>query len=65
MLDNIIMNLFTDSTEQTTESYKKHLFSKIQVDTIHLYKVSLHDFTRKRKNDYTKKTLRSHPLIEG
>ena len=29
MLDKIIMNLFTDSTEQTTDSVQNHLFSKI------------------------------------
>ena len=54
MLDDIIMNLFTDSTEQTTESYQKQLFSKIQYDTIHLYKGSLQDFTRKIKCGYKK-----------
>ena len=49
MLDNIIMNLFTDSTEQTTDLVQKHLFSKIQDDTIHLYKGYLQDFTWNRK----------------
>ena len=49
MLDNIIMNLFTYSTEKTTDSVQKHLFSKIQDDTINLYKGYLQDFTRKRK----------------
>ena len=44
MLDGIIMNLFTDSTEQTADSLQKHLFSKIQDDKIHLYKVSMKDF---------------------
>ena len=38
MLDDIIMNLFTDYTVQTTGSLKKDLISKIQDDTIHLYK---------------------------
>ena len=64
MLDNIIMNLFTDSTEQTTDLLQKHLFSKIQDDTIHLYKGYLQDFTLNRKNADTKKTLRSHHFIE-
>ena len=40
ILDNIIMNLFKDCTEQTTDSENKDLFSKIQDDTIHLYKQS-------------------------
>ena len=63
MLDKIIMNLFTDSIEQTTDSVHKHL-KKNKDDTIHLYKGSLQDFTRKRKNDDAKKTLRSHHFIE-
>ena len=41
MLDNIIMNLFTNVTKQTTDSVKKYLFFKIQDDAIYLYKVSL------------------------
>ena len=45
MLGGIIMNLFIDCTEQTTGSVKKDLSSKIQDDTIHLYKGSLQDFT--------------------
>ena len=64
MLDEIIMNLFTNSTKKSTESYYNHSFSKIQDDTIHLYKGSLQDFTRKRKNVNTKKTLRLHHYIE-
>ena len=49
MLEDIIMNLFTDSTEKATYSYQKHLFSKIQDDTIHLYKGYLQYLTSKRK----------------
>ena len=63
MLDNIIMNLFTDITNQSTQPHQKHLFPKIQDDTIHLYKVSMQDFTWKRKNSETKSTLRSHHYI--
>ena len=63
MLDDIIMNLFTDSIEQTTYSVHKHLFYKLQDDKIHLYKRSLQDFTWKKNAD-TKNTLRSHHLIE-
>ena len=34
MLDDIIMNLFSDITKQTTNSVKEDLFSKIQDGTI-------------------------------
>ena len=44
MLDEIIMNLFSDITEQTTDSAEKDLFSKIQYDKIYLYKGSLKDY---------------------
>ena len=44
MLDEIIMNLFSDIKKQTTDSVKKDLFSKIQDDTIYLYKGSLQDY---------------------
>ena len=64
MLDDIIVNLFTDGKEQTTDSYYNYLFSKIQDDTIHLYKGSLQDFTWKRKNADTKRTLCSYHYIE-
>ena len=64
MLDDIIMNLFKDSTEKTTDLVRKHLFSKIQDNTIHLYKGYLQDFTRKRTNSDTKKTLRLYHFIE-
>ena len=50
MLDDIIMNLFTDITEQITDLVQKHLFSKIQDDKIHMHKGPLQNFTRKRKN---------------
>ena len=49
MIDDIIMNLFTDGTEKTMDSVQKHLFFKIQDDTIHLTKGYLQDFTRRRK----------------
>ena len=38
MIYDIIMNLFTYFKKQTTDSVKKDLFSKIQDDTIYLYK---------------------------
>ena len=31
MLDDLIMNLFTDSTKQTTESHQKHFFPKYRM----------------------------------
>ena len=48
MLDNIITNLLTDITKQTTNSVKKDLFSKIQDDTIYLYKGSLQEYSWKK-----------------
>ena len=45
-------------------SVKKDLFSKIQDDRIYLYKVSLQDYSLKKRISDTKKTLRSHHLIE-
>ena len=44
MLDDIIINLFSDITKQTTGSVKKDLFSKIQDDKIYLYKYSPKDY---------------------
>ena len=44
ILDNIIMNSFTDITKQTTDSAKKDLISKPQDDKIYLYKGSLQDY---------------------
>ena len=49
MLDNIILNLLLDITKQTTYSVKKDLFSKIQNDTIYLYKGSLQNYSRKNE----------------
>ena len=56
MLDDIIMNLFSDITKQTTDSAKKDLFSKIQDYRIYLYKGSLQDYSRKKRIADTKKT---------
>ena len=49
MLDNIIMNLFTDITKQTTDLVKKDVFSKIQDDTIYLYKLYMQDYLWKNE----------------
>ena len=54
MLDKIFLFIVTDSTEQTTDSAQKHLFSKIQDDTIHLYKGSLQDLNGNEKCWYKK-----------
>ena len=63
MLDNIIMNIFTESTKKSNTSHQEHFF-RFQNDTIHLYKRSMQDFTWKRENADTKITLRSHHYIE-
>ena len=62
MLDDIIMNLFIDFTKKTTGSVKKDLFSKIQDNTIHLYKGSLQDYSYKKC--WYKKTWSLHHFIE-
>ena len=64
MLDDIIMNLFSDITEQKKDSAKKDLFSKIRDDNIYLYQGSLQDHSPKKGIYDTKKTLRTHNFIE-
>ena len=64
MLDNIIVNLFSDITKQTADSLKNDLFSKIQDDKIYLYKGPLQDYPRKKIIADTKKILRLHHFIE-
>ena len=44
MLENIIMNLFSDITEQKKDSAKNDSFSKIQDDKIYLYQGSLQNY---------------------
>ena len=56
MLEDIIMNLFTDFTKQTTDSVKEDLFYKIQDDTIYLYKGYLQDYSPEKRIADTKKT---------
>ena len=63
MLDDIIMNIFTQSTKNTTEADQEHLFSISKDDAIQLYKGSMQDFTWKTTTADTKKTLRSHHYI--
>ena len=48
MLDEIIVNLFTDITKQTTDSVKKDLFSKIQDNRSYLYKGYLQDYPQRK-----------------
>ena len=45
MIDDISMNLFSDITEQTKDSAKKDLISKIQDDKIYLYNGYLQDYS--------------------
>ena len=63
MLDNINMNIFTQSTKNTTEADQEHLFSRSKDDAIQLYKVSMEDFTCKTTVSDTKMTLRSHHYV--
>ena len=58
MLGNIIINVFLYIIEQTTYSVKKVLFSKIQDDEIYLYKISLQDYSWKKKNLWYQKDIK-------
>ena len=62
--DNIIMNIFIKSAQKSKKSHQEHFFPRFQDDTIHLYKGFMQDFTRKRKNSDTKRTLRPNHYIE-
>ena len=64
MLDYIIMNLFSDITEQKNNSAKMDLFSKTKDDKIYLYQGYLQDYSQKKIIADTKKTLRTHHFIE-
>ena len=61
ILDDIIMNIFTQSTKKSTITHQKHLFSRLKDDTIKFYKEYMQDFTW--KNADKKRTLRSHHYI--
>ena len=63
MPDDIIMNIFTQITKETTEAHQEHLFSRSKDDAIQLYKGSMQDFTWKTTIADTKRTLRSHHYI--
>ena len=64
MLDEIIMNLFIESTKQTTDSYQKHFFPKSRMIPFACTKDLCRILHGKEKN-LTKKTLRLHHYIEG
>ena len=64
MPDDIIVDLFTCITKQTENSVKKDLFSKIQYDTIYLYKGYLQNYSWEKRIADTKKALYSHHFIE-
>ena len=63
MLDDIIMNIFTQSTKETTAAHQEHLFSRFKDDAIQFYKRSMQDFTWKKTIADTKMTLRSRHYI--
>ena len=47
MLDDIIMNIFIQSTKNTTKANQERFFSRSKDDAIQLYKGYMKDFTRK------------------
>ena len=63
MLDDIIMNIFTQSTIFTTKTNQEHFFSISKDDAIQLYKGSMQEFTWKITIADTKRKLRSHHYI--
>ena len=63
MLDDIIMNIFTQSTKNTIKADQEHLFSRSKDDAIQLYKGYMQDFTRKTTIADTKRKLSSHHYI--
>ena len=63
-IDDIIMDLFSDITEQENSSTKKDLSSKIKDDEIYLYQGSIQDYSLKKIISGTKQTLLTHHFIE-
>ena len=55
MLDDIIVNIFTESTKKSNTSHQEIFFPIFEDDTIHLYKGSTQNFTCKRKKSQYKK----------
>ena len=56
MLDNKIMDLFSETPKQKIDSAQKHLFSKIKYGKIYLYQGSLQDYSWKKIISDIKKT---------
>ena len=56
ILDNIIMNLFSDTTKQKMKSVRNDS-SKIKDDKIYFYQGYLQDYSRKKIIDDTKKLM--------
>ena len=63
MLDNIIMNILSDTVEREMNSVINKYFSRIKDDGIYLYHESLKDYTQKITVTDTNKTLRSHHFM--
>ena len=63
MMNDIILNIFTQSTKNTTEAHQEHLFSRSKDDAIQLYKGYMQDFRWKTTIDDTKSKMRSHHYI--
>ena len=63
-IDDIIMDLFSDITEQENNSTKYDLSSKIKDDEIYLYQGSIQDYSLKKIISGTKQTLLTHHFIE-
>ena len=63
MLDDIIMNIFTQSTKNTNKAKQEQFFSRSKDFVIQLFKGSMQEFTRKTTIIDTKRTLRSHHYI--
>ena len=63
MLDDIIMNIFTESTKKTTASHQKHYFPVFRMIQFTCTKDICRILHRKENAD-TKRTLRSHHYIK-
>ena len=63
MLDNIIMNIFTQSTKKSTITHQKHFFSYSSMMQFHFTKYICRTLHGKTNSD-TKRTLCSHHYIE-
>ena len=63
ILDDIIMNIFTQIPKNTTKANQGNYFSRTKDGVIQLYKGSMQDFTWKTTINDTNRTLRSHHYI--